>query len=51
MNKQNLEWIGVGHENDLPEGRVKTVTARNVSICLSHFDDQRKLVPILRSRS
>ncbi|MGI9387313.1 MAG: thiamine pyrophosphate-binding protein, partial [Methyloligellaceae bacterium] len=27
-------------EDDLSEGRVKTVTARNVSICLSHFDGQ-----------
>ncbi|MDP6343985.1 MAG: thiamine pyrophosphate-binding protein, partial [Alphaproteobacteria bacterium] len=38
MDEQNLDWISVGHESDLPEGRVKTVTARNVSICLSHFD-------------
>ena len=40
MSKQNLEWISVGHESDLPEGRVKTVTARTVSMCLSHFDGQ-----------
>jgi len=40
MDDQNLEWISVGHESDLPEGRVKTVTARTVSICLSHFDGQ-----------
>lgn len=40
MNKENLEWISVGHETDLPEGRVKTVTARTVSLCLSHFDGQ-----------
>ena len=32
-----LDWIKVGHVDDLPEGRVKTVTARTVSICLSHF--------------
>lgn len=38
MNDNTLEWIAVGHEEDLPEGRVKTVTARTVSICLSHFD-------------
>lgn len=38
MDTQNLEWIHVGHVDDLPEGRVKTVTARTVSICLSHFD-------------
>ena len=35
---KDLEWIKVGHTDDLPEGRVKTVTARTVSICLSHFD-------------
>lgn len=40
MTRDNLEWISVGDVNDLPEGRVKTVTARNISICLSHFDDQ-----------
>jgi pyruvate oxidase len=40
MNKQNLEWISVGRESDLPQGRVKTVTARTVSMCLSHFDGQ-----------
>ncbi len=40
MSKENLEWISVGHVGDLPEGRVKTVTARTVSICLSHFDGQ-----------
>jgi thiamine pyrophosphate-dependent acetolactate synthase large subunit-like protein/nitrite reductase/ring-hydroxylating ferredoxin subunit len=38
MNDNNLEWIAVAHEEDLPEGRVKTVTARTLSICLSHFD-------------
>ncbi len=36
----DLEWIFVGRVTDLPEGRVKTVTARTVSICLSHFDGQ-----------
>ncbi|MEO0764464.1 MAG: thiamine pyrophosphate-binding protein [Pseudomonadota bacterium] len=35
-----LYWISVGHTGDLPEGRVKTVTARTTSICLSHFDGQ-----------
>ena len=38
MNKENLDWIRVGHVDDLPEGRVKTVTARTVTMCLSHFD-------------
>ena len=35
-----LDWISVGRTSDLPEGRVKTVTARTTSICLSHFDGQ-----------
>lgn len=40
MDAQNLDWIKVGRVDDLPEGRVKTVTARTTSICLSHFDGQ-----------
>ncbi len=35
-----LEWIKVGSADELPEGRVKTVTARTVSLCLSHFDGE-----------
>ncbi|MGI9349980.1 MAG: thiamine pyrophosphate-binding protein, partial [Rhizobiaceae bacterium] len=38
METENLDWISVGHVDDLPEGRVKSVTARTTSICLSHFD-------------
>ncbi|MTH96165.1 thiamine pyrophosphate-binding protein [Roseibium sp. RKSG952] len=40
MDTQHLDWISVGHAGDLPEGRVKTVTARTTSLCLSHFDGQ-----------
>ncbi|MEN8839790.1 MAG: thiamine pyrophosphate-dependent enzyme [Octadecabacter sp.] len=40
MTDTKLDWISVGHIEDLPEGRVKTVTARTTSICLSHFDGQ-----------
>ena len=40
MATENLDWISVGHVDDLPEGRVKTVTARTTSICLVHFDGQ-----------
>jgi len=40
MDTENLDWINVGRVEDLAEGRVKTVTARTVSICLSHFDGQ-----------
>ncbi len=40
MSELQLDWISVGQIDDLPEGRVKTVTARTVSICLSHFEGQ-----------
>jgi len=40
MSDENLDWISVGRTEDLPEGRVKTVTARTISICLVHFDGQ-----------
>ena len=40
MNTENIDWISVGHIDDLPEGRVRTVTARTVSICLSHFEGE-----------
>ncbi|MEL6279626.1 MAG: Rieske (2Fe-2S) protein, partial [Pseudomonadota bacterium] len=39
-DQAELEWIKVAEIGDLPEGRVKTVTARTTSICLSHFDGQ-----------
>lgn len=40
VRPEQLDWIKVGQVDDLPEGRVKTVTARTNSICLSHFDGQ-----------
>ncbi|MEM9796686.1 MAG: thiamine pyrophosphate-dependent enzyme [Pseudomonadota bacterium] len=40
MTTDTLDWISVGHVDDLPEGRVKTVTARTTSICLVHFDGE-----------
>lgn len=40
MSDKNLQWISVGRDDDLPEGRVKTVTAGTTSICLSHFNGQ-----------
>ncbi|WP_338550564.1 thiamine pyrophosphate-dependent enzyme [Roseovarius phycicola] len=40
MANEALDWISVGYVEDLPEGRVKTVTARTTSICLVHFDGQ-----------
>ncbi len=38
LSNEQLDWICVGKTSDLPEGRVKTVTARTTTICLSHFD-------------
>ncbi|MBO6757586.1 MAG: Rieske 2Fe-2S domain-containing protein [Roseibium sp.] len=40
MGTETLDWIRVAHVDELPEGRVKTVTAKTTSICLSHFDGQ-----------
>ncbi len=40
MTEETLDWISVGQVDDLPEGRVKTVTARTTSVCLVHFDGQ-----------
>ncbi len=36
---KELDWVSVGPA-DLPEGRVKTVSARTHFLCLSHFDGQ-----------
>lgn len=38
LDDQDLDWVRVAHLDDLPEGRVKTVTARTTTLCLSHFD-------------
>lgn len=40
MNDQNIVWIKVAATDELPDGRVKTVTARTDTICLSHFQGQ-----------
>ncbi|MEM8839319.1 MAG: thiamine pyrophosphate-binding protein [Pseudomonadota bacterium] len=40
MTAEDLDWIEVAKVTDLPEGRVKTVTARTISMCLSHFEGQ-----------
>ncbi|MEL6978111.1 MAG: thiamine pyrophosphate-binding protein [Pseudomonadota bacterium] len=36
----DLDWIKVADANDLPEGRVMSVTAGALTLCLSHFDGQ-----------
>jgi pyruvate oxidase len=40
MQTAVLNWFKVGSVGDLPEGRVKTVTPGNRSVCLSHFNGQ-----------
>jgi thiamine pyrophosphate-dependent acetolactate synthase large subunit-like protein/nitrite reductase/ring-hydroxylating ferredoxin subunit len=40
MSAQAVEWFRVAAADELPEGRVKSVTAGNRSVCLSHFDGQ-----------
>ncbi|MBX2804421.1 MAG: Rieske 2Fe-2S domain-containing protein [Hyphomicrobiales bacterium] len=35
-----LDWYKVARAADLPEGRIRTVTARTTSICLVHFRGQ-----------
>ncbi|MEM7290630.1 MAG: thiamine pyrophosphate-binding protein, partial [Pseudomonadota bacterium] len=40
MSASELDWFSVGRVEELPEGRVKTVTARTTSVCLVHFDGQ-----------
>ena len=38
MSTDNLEWISVGHVDDLPEGRVKPVTCEKVTVCMTHYE-------------
>ncbi len=40
MNPHDVQWIRVAAVDELPEGRVKSVTPGNRSVCLSHFDGQ-----------
>lgn len=35
-----LDWVLIASTGDLPEGRVKSVTARTKNLCLAHFDGQ-----------
>ena len=40
MTAPALDWFRVASVDELPEGRVKSVTPGNRSVCLSHFDGQ-----------
>ncbi|WP_299674658.1 thiamine pyrophosphate-binding protein [uncultured Tenacibaculum sp.] len=38
MAEKNIVWYKIlGNKNELPEGRVKTVTANHKGICLTHY--------------
>ena len=39
-NADNLQWVRVADANQLPEGRVTTVTAGRKTLALTHFDGQ-----------
>jgi pyruvate oxidase len=40
VTQAQLQWFQVAQIDDLPEGRVKTVTPGHRAICLSHFNGQ-----------
>jgi thiamine pyrophosphate-dependent acetolactate synthase large subunit-like protein/nitrite reductase/ring-hydroxylating ferredoxin subunit len=40
MSENKLEWVQVALVGDLADGRVKTVTPRNRSLCLAHHQGQ-----------
>ena len=41
MTKKNLIWHKVlDDKNELPEGRVMTVTAGHTGLCLTHYDGE-----------
>jgi thiamine pyrophosphate-dependent acetolactate synthase large subunit-like protein/nitrite reductase/ring-hydroxylating ferredoxin subunit len=40
MTAPGLDWFRVASVDELPEGRVKSVTPGNRSVCLSHFNGQ-----------
>ena len=37
---ENLQWLRIADKDSLPEGRVKTVSAKHKSLCLSHYKGQ-----------
>ena len=39
-DSDKLDWIRVAGREELPEGRVMTVTARTTTICLVHFEGE-----------
>lgn len=36
---ENLDWYRVAHTDELPEGRVKTVSAGTQTMAVTGFDD------------
>jgi len=48
MSKKNVWYKVLDNISDLPEGRVKTVTAGHQTIALTHFDGKyNALAPLL----
>ena len=45
-----LEWHRVADVDELPEGRVKTVTARTHSVALTHIDGEYFAMSAFRYR-
>ena len=49
--KQNtLDWSRVADTDELPEGRVKTVTAGTLSMALTHIDGEYSAMDNRRDR-
>ncbi len=42
-NDENLNWHRVADVDELPDGRVKTVTADTHSMALTHIDGKYKV--------
>ena len=40
QDSAQLEWYRVAGLDDLPEGRVRTVTARDQAFALTHFESE-----------
>ncbi len=37
MSEESLDWYKVLGNDELPEGRVKTATCANITLCMTHF--------------
>ncbi len=39
-NQNNIKWVKIANEGDLPNGRVKTVVADKQQVCLVHHENK-----------